>query len=361
MNNANPWSTEARSAEEQPFRSDRPNWRMFQEKQSFSYTAITGTTFEQTSNANCIANAPFWKWLLDVQLDGLRTGYYTGWGMDGDFFGGGGIIIAVNCPSDQNDHLPGDFNYACERALNRMFATIRNAYPNLYMNDGRPPMNLGIWSNRHIDTVFTLDEFGKTEPLPGLRDQPTNVIYGDKIRKWSRMRMHHHLFPHYLDWPQVFVAPQSMNAENNTKGPDWPSEKIDYVMLSAFSCSPNQLFYLPTKQGIPARDKAEIKKWLEWGRTNRYLQVRKDLPQWPEAGKVDGSIHVAGDRGLFFLFNPNPDRLAGHFVIDGLSAGIRLEVTQIYPENNSTLAVDLGRPVTWEVPAETVIVLTVAH
>ncbi len=57
----------------------------------------------------------------------------------------------------------------------------------------------------------------------------------------------------------MFVAPKTM------KGPDWPSEKIDYVMLSALSCSPTMLFYLPTKTGIPTEDKAEIRKWLEWG------------------------------------------------------------------------------------------------
>ena len=115
---------------------------------------------------------------------------------------------------------------------------------------------------------------------------------GDKARTWSRIRVHRHFFPHYVDQPPTFAAPKSM------KGPDWPSEKIDYVMLSALSSSPNQLYYLPTKAGIPAQDKAEIRKWLDWGRTNiRYLQVRKDLPQWPEAGKVDGNAHIIGGQG----------------------------------------------------------------
>ncbi len=75
-------------------------------------------------------------------------------------------------------------------------------------------------------------------------------------------------------------------------------------MLSALSSSPNQLYYLPTKTGIPDKDKAEIRKWLDWGRKNvEYLKVRKDLPDWPAPGKVDGSAHIVGDRGLVFLFN----------------------------------------------------------
>jgi hypothetical protein len=85
---------------------------------------------------------------------------------------------------------------------------------------------------------------GLPVPLPGMGKQPINVTMGDKLRRWSRIRVHHHFFPHYMDQPLVFAAPKSM------KGPDWPSEKIDYVMLSALSCSPNHLYYLPTKAVI---------------------------------------------------------------------------------------------------------------
>ena len=178
-------------------------------------------------------------------------------------------------------------------------------------------MDLGIWSNRLADAVFTLDEFGSPEPLAGLSNQPLNVVMGDKARRWSRMRVHRHFFPHYVDQPPTFAPAKS------DEGQDWSSEKIDYVMLSALSSSPTQLYYLPTKAGIPARDKAEIRKWLDWGRKNiRYLQVRKDLPQWPEAGKVDGNAHIIGDRGLIFLFNPNPTTLPGKFRLDRESIGL---------------------------------------
>ena len=60
----------------------------------------------------------------------MRTGYFGGYLMDGDFFGGGsGGVIPVNCPSEDHDHLPGDSNYGCQRALNRMIAAIREEYP----------------------------------------------------------------------------------------------------------------------------------------------------------------------------------------------------------------------------------------
>ena len=88
-------------------------------------------------------------------------------------------------------------------------------------------------------------------------------------------------------------------------------------MLSALACSPHQDYYLPSKSGIPDHDKQTIKKWLDWVRENiQYLMVRKDLPDWPGAGKVDGFAHVIRNRGFIFLFNPNLKTLAGSFHLD---------------------------------------------
>lgn len=361
MTNTDPWWKE----EGKPFRSDQPDWVMFPEGQELSSVMVTGIPIKEFTKGNCIANEPFWQWLMGLQRDGMNTGYFSGWVMDGDFFGGGGIVIPVNCPSDQHDHLPGDSNYACERALSRMMAQVRRDYPGTFVGPMcRPAMDLGIWSHRYADSAFTLDEMGLTQPLPGLSDLPINVMYGDKVRKWSRDRVHYSFFPHYMDHPQVFVGPKSMDIELKFKEVDWPSEKIDYVMLSALSSSPNLLFYLPTKAGIPAEDKAEIRKWLEWGRKNiKYLQVRKDFPQPPAAGKVDGSAHIVGNEGLVFLFNPNPHSLTARFLLDSksiaLTGGTSFQVSQTYPVAETMLQVKFGAEVTWEVPAQTALVLTI--
>lgn len=361
MTNTDPWWKE----QGRPFRSDRPDWVIDPKGQELSSAMVTGIPIKEFTRGNCIANGPFWQWLMGIQRDGMRTGYFNGWVMDGDFFGGGGVVIPVNCPSDQHDHLPGDSNYACERALNRMMEEIRRDNPDTFIGPMcRPAMDLGVWSNRFADSAFTLDEMGLVEPLPGLKQAPTNVMYGDKVRKWSRDRVRYSFFPHYMDHPQVFVGPKSMDDELKQKEVDWQSEKIDYVMLSALSCSPNLLFYLPTKAGIPAPDKAEIRKWLEWGRKHiEYLLVRKDFSQPPTAGKTDGSAHIIGDKGLVFLFNPNPHELAASFILDyesaGVTRGTEFKVAQAYPAAATKQQAKLGAEVTWEIPAQTSLVLTI--
>jgi hypothetical protein len=245
--------------------------------------------------------------------------------------------------------LPGDSNYACQRALDRLIAGVREKYPRTYIFMCRPPMDLGVWSLRNVDACFTLLESGSP---------PSNVAAGDEIRKWSRVRVHHHFFPHYLDQPLLFPS----RAKNRLKTPQWRSENIYYIMLSALSCSPNQLYYLPTKSGIPDKDKAEIRKWLDWGRENiACLQVRKDLPDWPGPGKVDGSAHIVGAGGLMFLFNPNKAAMSAEFALTeesiGLQGPVTVKIAQEYPARGRRIVAQSGEIIRWEARAESAVVL----
>ena len=160
-----------------------------------------------------------------------------------------------------------------------------------------------------------------------------------------------------MDQPLLFPTRSNRNAP-----PNWPSAKLDYILLSALSCSPNQLYYMPTKTGIPDQDKAEIRKWLDWGRKNvEYLKVRKDLPDWPVAGKVDGSAHIVGDRGLIFLFNPNKAAMCGEFALTEQGIGLKgqgaFAVSQQYPDTGRRTSAQHGETVRLEVPGETAVVL----
>ena len=312
MNNTHPWSPLGR-----PFRADKPEWLLKVANPANKPQII------RAAKGNCLANRPFFDWLLRVNAAGLASGYYPSWAMDGSFFGDGGwftSIIPVDCASERHDHLPGDSNYACQRALERLTADVRRRGPNQYIFMCRPPMDLGVWSMRHADASFTVNEWAALEGIQGMGPQPVNVLLGDKIRHWGRIRVHHHFFPHYLDSPQVFAAPKSMSQYGKL---DWQRDKLDYILLSALSSSPNQTYYLPTQAGIPAEDKREIKKWLDWGRANiDYLFVRKDLPHWPAPGQVDGSAHILGDRGLVFLFNPNAGPASGEFALTAESLSL---------------------------------------
>jgi len=356
MNSSNPWWEK----KGRPFLPDIPEWTMFPDRRRLKGTFLSGKIFYQNIQGNCIANRPFRDWINQLSLDGMKTGYFPSWVMDGDFFGGGGVITRVDCPGKDHDHLYGDATYACDRALRELIENIRKFKPDTYITVCRPPMDQGVFTQRNVDAVFTIDELSEPEALPGLSGQSVNMMLGDKIRRWSRIRVHHHFFPHYIDWPQVFVGPPLMGSPH---GRPWTSEAIDYVMLSAISSSPNQLYYLPAKSGLPEADKREIKKWLDWARAHAaYLMVRQDLPDWPQAGKVDGSAHILNDHGYLFLFNPNPDPTSAVFRLDesiGLIKGARFSIAAEYPSPETKTGLSRGKQVSWTVPPRTTTILSI--
>jgi hypothetical protein len=256
----------------------------------------------------------------------------------------------VTCTAENHRHLPPDSNYACQRALDRMIAEVRRSHPGIYIVMCRPPMDLGVWSNRNVDACFTLIETGSGN---------SNLAAGDEIRIASRIRVQHHFFPHTLDWPLLF--PSYAGGGNRP----WPRGHLDYILLSAMSSSPNLLLYLPARTGIPGEDQAEIRKWLDWGRKNEaFLKVRRDLFDWPAPGRIDGSAHVVGDRGLVFLFNPSRESRPIQFSLTkseiGLAGTGRYAVSQEHPPGGTARQFDAGAAVTWDVPAESAVVLRLA-
>jgi hypothetical protein len=345
MNNAHPWRTHGG-----PFRMDHPEWL-----RGVEGDALGGANAEnfQRRQANCLACDPFYDWLEQIILDdALGTGLYEGWCMDGDFWGTGAYVnttIPVTCLAENHAHLPGDSNYACQRRLDQLIAEVRRRHPGIYIAMCRPPMDLGVWANRHVDACFTLIESGTGG---------SNLAAGDEVRTASRIRVHHHFFPHWLDWSLLFPS------YAGEPYPQWPEGHIDYLMLSAMSCSPNLLLYLPTKDGIPDADKAEIRKWLDWGRANvEYLLVRHDLFDWPGKGKVDGSAHLLGDCGLIFLFNSSDQEQVAEFALTPESTGFTgtapVEIRQDYPASERQEICQPGAVVRWTVPPETAVVLRV--
>ena len=248
----------------------------------------------------------------------------------------------------EHDHLPGDSNYACQRALDQLTASVRKHFPETYIFMCRPPMDLGVWSLRNVDVCFTLLESG-TDKEPGRGRSDPHVVAGAGASR----------FLSALSGPAAAVPEQ---------GRSRPAAATGRARTSTTSCSarfpvrPTSSTTCPPRPASPRPDKAEIRKWLDWGRKNiEYLKVRKDLPDWPAAGKVDGSAHLLGDRGLIFLFNPNKGDLRGEFALTGESIGLTREgsfqVTQEYPPSDRTVAARSGETVRWSVPRESAVVL----
>jgi hypothetical protein len=124
---------------------------------------------------------------------------------------------------------------------------------------------------------------------------------------------------------------------------DWDALGWKYSLLSSIGTAPfhHVINFIPARDpeefaALSEEDKAWFRKWLDWTDENaRFLHALRPIIGPPMAGRVDGTAAIVEDRGLVFLFNPNPGRKEARFKLDasiGLLKGERLMIKELYPE-----------------------------
>ncbi|HOW85648.1 MAG TPA: hypothetical protein P5119_00635 [Candidatus Aminicenantes bacterium] len=124
---------------------------------------------------------------------------------------------------------------------------------------------------------------------------------------------------------------------------DWDALGWRYSLLSSIGTAPfhHVVNFIPARDAeeyaaLSDEDKAWFRRWLDWTDENaRYLHALRPIIGPPLAGRVDGTAAIVGDRGLVFLFNPNPGRREARFGLDaaiGLAKGDKLMIKELYPE-----------------------------
>jgi len=124
---------------------------------------------------------------------------------------------------------------------------------------------------------------------------------------------------------------------------DWDVLGWKYSLLSSIGTAPfhHVVNFIPARDteefaALSEEDKAWFRKWLDWTDENaRYLHALRPIIGPPMAGRVDGTAAIIEDRGLLFLFNPNPGSREARFRLDpsiGLVKGERFMIKELYPE-----------------------------
>ena len=124
---------------------------------------------------------------------------------------------------------------------------------------------------------------------------------------------------------------------------DWDVLGWKYSLLSSIGTAPfhHVINFIPARDteefaALSEEDKAWFRKWLDWTDENtRFLHALRPIIGPPMAGRVDGTAAIVEDRGIFFLFNPNPGRKEARFKLDpsiGLVKGNRFMIKELYPE-----------------------------
>ena len=95
---------------------------------------------------------------------------------------------------------------------------------------------------------------------------------------------------------------------------DWDVLGWKYSLLSSIGTAPfnHVVNFIPARDteefaALSDEDKAWFRKWLDWTDENaRFLHALRPIIGPPTAGRVDGTAAIVEDRGIVFLFNPNP-------------------------------------------------------
>ncbi|MBE3112766.1 MAG: hypothetical protein IMZ46_20020 [Acidobacteria bacterium] len=134
---------------------------------------------------------------------------------------------------------------------------------------------------------------------------------------------------------------------------DWDYLGWKYSLLSSIATAPfhHVVNFIPARDAeefaaLSENDKTWFRKWLDWTDENaRFLHALRPIIGPPMAGRVDGTAAVVEDRGIVFLFNPNPGRKEARFKLDasiGLVKGERFMIKELYPEEGRLIASSEG-------------------
>ncbi len=124
---------------------------------------------------------------------------------------------------------------------------------------------------------------------------------------------------------------------------DWDALGWKYSLLSSIGTAPfhHVVNFIPARDpqefaALSEDDKAWFRKWLDWTDENaRYLHALRPIIGPPMAGRVDGTAAIVEDRGIVFLFNPNPGPKEARFKLDstiGLVKSGTFMIKELYPE-----------------------------
>ncbi|MBN2264743.1 MAG: hypothetical protein JW775_02920, partial [Candidatus Aminicenantes bacterium] len=196
-------------------------------------------------------------------------------------------------------------------------------------------------------------------PHPSLTDEQPESFKAFPDLHTDRVSANRQRFAAWVYSVERFAPPEIMpgfithqSERNDAKGVmrrdrfrprDWDVLGWKFSLLSSIGTAPfhHVVNFIPARDAeefaaLSDEDKAWFRKWLDWTDENaRYLHALRPIIGPPMAGRVDGTAAIVKDRGVIFLFNPNPGPREARFKLDasiGLVEGEKFMIKELYPQ-----------------------------
>jgi len=276
----------------------------------------------------------FQDWWLDKLLAFMKTTGAAGYSFDHWW-------IALDKASSK---------YAQWSGCRRILEGLRRAAFDVVIDGRQQYQNFGPWTwlaGSYPHPTLT-DE--QPESFKAFPDLHTDRVSADRQRFAAWTYRVERLAP-----PEImpgFMTHQSERSDANEvmrrdrfHAKDWDALGWTYSLLSSIGTAPfnHVIDFIPARDpeefaAFSDEDRAFFKGWLDWADENAaYFHALRPIIGPPMAGRVDGTAAIVEDRGLIFLFNPNPGPRTARFKLDptiGLLKGDRFMIKEVYPEAN---------------------------
>lgn len=274
----------------------------------------------------------FQDWWLDMLLAFMRTTGAAGFSFDHWW------IAYDNATSKYAQW------YGCRRILE----TLRLETPDIVIDGRQQYQNFGPWTwlaGSYPHPSLT-DE--QPESFPAFPDLHTDRVSANRQRfaAW-KYRVERFcppdIMPGFITHQSERWDEEGVMRRDRFRPRDWDYLGWKFSLLSSIATAPfhHVINFIPARdseefRALSEEDKAWFRRWLDW--TDQFApflrQLRPIIGQ-PALGRADGTAAIVEDRGIVFLFNPNPGRIDARFRLDrslGLTMGERFLIREIHPE-----------------------------
>ncbi len=243
--------------------------------------------------------------------------------------------------------------YAQWFGCRRILEALRREIPGIVIDGRQQYQNFGPWTwlaGSYPHPILTDEQPESFQAFPDLH---TDRVSANRQRfaAW-KYRVERFCPPEIMPG---FITHQSERSDaagimrrDRFRTRDWDFLGWKFSLLSSIATAP----FHHIVNFIPARDPDEAKalseediawfcRWLDWTDENAmFLKNVKPIIGPPVLGRVDGTAAIAEDRGIVFLFNPNPGAAEARFRLDpsiGLVKGERFALREIHPVEGKLL------------------------
>lgn len=262
----------------------------------------------------------------------------------------------------------GSSSYAQWYGLRRVMELVRRAVPSIVIDGRQTYQCYGPWSwlaGSYPHPTGNDEQAESFKPYPDLHFDRVSADRTRFVNYWYRNYQFApaEAIPGYAthqverlvniprDGETVGDPPKEEMIYTRYRPRNWDYLGYRYSFLSSIATGGwnNVVNMIPARdvgewKHFSAADRAWIRGWLGWTVSHKeYLLNTRTIIGQPALGHVDGTSAIIGDRGCFFLFNPNYKQLSADFILDetvGLSQGTTFLLKEVYPNHGRII----GKP-----------------